>query len=291
MEKNNNKIKRAKSATIKINTNNKKQNKKKEINPVLKLNKIKIKINRILILIKTAEKENDFDNLIKFQDKLKKLRKKEEKLLFKNIQLNHKKEEFYFKNKYQNLFNTFQQNKEKTNKRFQKHLNEMNDNFKKHQRLEIKNFNTRFHNEYPKEPSIKLEILSIQDKINYFLSIKDYKNASLLNNQLEEYKIKKHEEYIQKQKKEYNNALNRLKFFQKQEKNNHDKKLNELKWENNYRQNNELKIFNNNRDVKYNNLRKIHNDELNFFKNKIYENNLKEGIKVSNRVKKINYNH
>ena len=33
--------------------------------------------------------------------------------LFKNIQLNHKKEEFYFKNKYQNLFNIFQQNKEK----------------------------------------------------------------------------------------------------------------------------------------------------------------------------------
>jgi import inner membrane translocase subunit TIM50 len=54
---------------------------------------------------------------------------------------------------------------------------------------------------------------------------------------------------------------------------------------------NELKIFNNNRDVKYNNLRKIHNNELNFFKNKIYENNLKEGITVSNRVKKINYNH
>ena len=291
MEKNNNKIKRAKSATIKINTNNKKQNKKKEINPVLKLNKIKIKINRILILIKTAEKENDFDNLIKFQNKLKKLRKKEEKLLFKNIQLNHKKEEFYFKNKYQNLFNTFQQNKEKTNKRFERHLNEINDNFKKHQRLEIKNFNTRFHNEYPKEPSLKLEILSIQDKINYFLSIKDYKNASLLNEKLKEFKIKKHEEFIQEQKKEYNNALNRLKFFQKQEKNNHDKKLNELKWENNFRQNNELKIFNNNRDVKYNNLRKIHNNELNFFKNKIYENNLKEGITVSNRVKKINYNH
>ena len=64
-----------------------------------------------------------------------------------------------------------------------------------------------------------------------------------------------------------------------------------MKWENNFRQNNELKIFNNNRDVKYNNLRKIHNNELNFFKNKIYENNLKEGITVSNRVKKINYNH
>ena len=67
MEKNNNKIKRAKSATIKINTNNKKQNKKKEINPVLKLNKIKIKINRILILIKFVKK---------FFKKIKKIEKK-----------------------------------------------------------------------------------------------------------------------------------------------------------------------------------------------------------------------
>ena len=43
------------------------------------------------------------------------MRINEEIFLFKNIQLNHKKEEFYFKNKYQNLFNIFQQNKEKKN--------------------------------------------------------------------------------------------------------------------------------------------------------------------------------
>ena len=288
-----NKIKRANSATIRIKTKNNKniKNKKTQINPILKLNNIKIKINRTLILIKNAEKENDFEHLMKFQNKLKKLRKKEEKLLFKNLKLNQKKEEIHLNNKYQNLYNTYQSNKEKTNKRFEKHLNEINDNFKKHQRLEIKNFNIRFHNEYPKEPSIKMDILSLQDKINYFVSIRDYKNASLLNNELEEYKKKKHEEYIEEQKKEYNNALKRLKFFQKQEKDQHDQKLKELKWEINYRQNNELKNFNSNRDIKYNNLKQIHNDELNFFKNKIYENNIKEGIKVSNRVKKINYNH
>ena len=61
--------------------------------------------------------------------------------LFKNIQLNHKKEEFYFKNKYQNLFNIFQQNKEK---KFEKLLIEINDNFKKYKKLEIKNFTLYF---------------------------------------------------------------------------------------------------------------------------------------------------
>jgi hypothetical protein len=64
--------------------------------------------------------------------------------LFKNIQLNHKKEEFYFKNKYQNLFNIFKLNKEKTNKKFEKHLIEINDNFKKHKKLEINNFTLYF---------------------------------------------------------------------------------------------------------------------------------------------------
>ena len=61
--------------------------------------------------------------------------------LFKNIQINHKKEEFYFKNKYQNLFNIFQQNKEK---KFEKLLIEINDNFKKYKKLEIKNFTLYF---------------------------------------------------------------------------------------------------------------------------------------------------
>ena len=132
-------------------------------------------------------------------------------------------------------------------------------------------------------------MVSINKRIKYFVEKRDYEQADKLKKKIEKDKERKHEEYLEKMGRDYNQSLNKLRYFQQKEKEENDKKIDDLIWKQNLKNNTAYKNFNTFKDNNYKRVKDIQNEELNDFKNVVFSENNEKGIPISNRIKKINY--
>lgn len=237
--------------------------------------------------IKKNEKNLNFSQIPMLQKQIEKLKKIEEKRVLQKIEQTHKKEKDFLSTKYNKVYSSYSNKKDNETKYFVKKINDMKKKFDLKQKTELENFSKKFEDEYPKEDLLIQDIIKMKDRINYFVKKRDYENAQKLTNEMEEFKQNKHEEYINTKNREYNFALEKLKYFQTKEKEEMDKKINNLIWEHNYTNNSEMSTLERTKLKKFKTLSTIQNDEMNTLKNYIYYHNKKRGLSISKAITRI----
>lgn len=237
--------------------------------------------------IKKNEKSLNFTEIPTLQKQINKLKKIEEKRVLQKIEQTHKKEKDFLSTKYNKVYSSYSNKKDNETKFFVNKINNMKKKFDLKQKTELENFSKKFEDEYPKEDPLIQDIIKMKDRINYFAKKRDYENAQKLTNEMEEFKQNKHEEYITVKNREYNFALEKLKYFQSREKEEMDQKINNLIWEHNYNSNSEMSTLERTKLKKFKTLSTIQNDEMNTLKNYIYYQNKKRGLSISKAIARI----